>query len=125
LDNKKVKGTIHWVSAAHAIPLEVRIYDYLFSAERPMEVPPGGNFTDNLGPNSLEVITTAWGEPSLANADPAKRYQFERLGYFTRDLPAIPKSGKLPGGSGTNGSAMPVFNKTIGLRDTWAKIAKK
>jgi glutaminyl-tRNA synthetase len=123
-DNRRVKGTIHWVSAAHAIPIEVRIYDYLFSAERPMEVAPRpdgspGSFTDNLNPNSLEVITGAWGEPSLADAGFAKYYQFERLGYFVRDVPAIP--GTEAGASG--GKA--VFNKTIGLRDTWAKIAKK
>jgi glutaminyl-tRNA synthetase len=119
-DNRKVKGTIHWVSAAHAVPLEARIYDYLFSSERPMEVPPRpdgspGSFTDNLNPDSLEVISGAWGEPLLADADPAERYQFERLGYFVRDLPALPEG---PGGK-------TVFNKTIGLRDTWAKIKPK
>jgi glutaminyl-tRNA synthetase len=123
-DNRKVKGTIHWVSAARAIPLEVRIYDYLFSAERPMEVMPRpdgspGSFTDNINPGSLEVITGAWGEPSLADADPSKRYQFERLGYFTRDVPVLPETE----GGGPGGKL--VFNKTIGLRDTWAKIAKK
>jgi glutaminyl-tRNA synthetase len=122
-DNRKVKGTIHWVSAAHAVPIEVRIYDYLFSAERPMEAAPRpdgspGSFTDNLNPNSLEVITGAWGEPSLADADPAERYQFERLGYFVRDVPAIPEAE-----AGSGGKV--VFNKTIGLRDTWAKIAGK
>jgi glutaminyl-tRNA synthetase len=115
-DNRKVKGTIHWVSAAHAVPLEARLYDYLFSTERPMEVaarPDGkpGEFTDNLNPDSLEVIHNAWGEPCLGNAGPEARFQFERLGYFTRD----PDSG----------GGRPVFNKTIGLRDTWAKIAKK
>ncbi|MDR1352213.1 MAG: glutamine--tRNA ligase, partial [Treponema sp.] len=124
-DNKKVKGTIHWVSVAHAVPIEARIYDYLFAAERPMEVPPGGNFTDNLNPNSLEVIDGAWGEPSLVNADPAAadpatRYQFERLGYFVRDTPAIPE----PGGDRVENGKL-VFNKTIGLRDTWAKVNKK
>jgi glutaminyl-tRNA synthetase len=116
LDNRKVKGTIHWVSAAHAVPIEARLYDYLFSAERPMEVaarPDGspGEFTDNLNPHSLEVIGNAWGEPCLAAAAPGTCYQFERLGYFARDP-----------GSGAGGR--PVFNKTIGLRDTWAKIAK-
>jgi glutaminyl-tRNA synthetase len=117
-DNKKVKGTIHWVSAAHAVPIEARIYDYLFAAQRPMEVPPGGNFTDNLNPNSLEVIGGAWGEASLANAA-AVPYQFERLGYFIRDTPVIPGAG---GGGAESGK--PVFNKTIGLRDTWAKVNK-
>ena len=116
-DNRKVKGTIHWVSAAHAVPIEARIYDYLFAVERPMEVVPRpdgspGAFTDNLNPNSLEVIAGAWGEPSLAKTAPGDRFQFERLGYFTRDSE-----------SGADGRA--AVNKTIGLRDTWAKIAKK
>jgi glutaminyl-tRNA synthetase len=113
----KVKGTIHWVSASDAIPIEARIYDYLFSVERPMEVaarPDGspGEFTDNLNPNSLEVIPNAFGEPCLAKAAPGEVFQFERLGYFARD-------------PDTGGKGCPVFNKTIGLRDTWAKIAKK
>jgi len=116
-DNKKIKSTIHWISAAHAVPIQARIYDYLFSAEKPMEVsqrPDGspGEFTDNLNPNSLEVIENAWGEPSLANVSPGKVFQFERLGYFVRDPD-----------TGADGQA--VFNKTIGLRDTWAKIANK
>jgi glutaminyl-tRNA synthetase len=115
-DNRKVKGTIHWVSAANAVPIEARIYDYLFSTERPMEVPPRpdgtpGEFTDNLNPQSLEVIPNAWGEPCLAQSAPGDRFQFERLGYFARDPD-----------SGDGGRA--VFNKTIGLRDTWAKINK-
>ncbi|MDR3337760.1 MAG: glutamine--tRNA ligase/YqeY domain fusion protein [Treponema sp.] len=111
-DNKKVKGTIHWVALASAVPIEVRVYDYLFSAERPMDVPPGGDFVDNLNPNSLEVIPGAWGEPGLAVNDGERRYfQFERLGYFVRD----PDSGA---------DGRPVFNKTTGLRDTWAKINK-
>jgi glutaminyl-tRNA synthetase len=116
LDNKKVKGTIHWVSAANAIPIEVRLYDHLFSVERPMEVSGTGDFTDNLNPNSLEVIANAWGEPAIANAPSAlltpSALQFERLGYFARD-PDSDTSGKL------------VFNRTVGLRDTWGKIAKK
>jgi glutaminyl-tRNA synthetase len=112
----KVKGTIHWVSVADAVPLEARLYDYLFSVERPMEVaakPDGtpGDFTDNLSPNSLEVIPNAFGEPCLAKASADEVFQFERLGYFARDP--------------DNSSGRPVFNKTIGLRDTWAKIAKK
>jgi glutaminyl-tRNA synthetase len=116
-DNRKVKGTIHWVSATHAVPLEVRLYDYLFSVERPMEVSPRpdgspGEFTDNLNPNSLEIISNAFGEPCLANAAAGDRFQFERLGYFTRDPDPSP-------------DGRPVFNKTIGLRDTWAKIASK
>ncbi|MDR1574724.1 MAG: glutamine--tRNA ligase/YqeY domain fusion protein [Treponema sp.] len=116
-DNRKVKGTIHWVSAAHAVPIEARLYDYLFAVERPMEAAPRpdgspGDFTDNINPNSLEVITGAWGEPSLAKAASGDCFQFERLGYFTRDSD-----------SGADGRA--VFNKTIGLRDTWAKISKQ
>jgi glutaminyl-tRNA synthetase len=115
-DNRKVKSTIHWVSADRAVPIEVRVYDYLFSTDRPMEAasrPDGspGSFLDNLNPNSLEVISGAYGEPALADAKAEDRFQFERLGYFVRD-PDTPE-GK------------PVFNKTVGLRDTWAKIAKK
>jgi glutaminyl-tRNA synthetase len=116
-DNKKVKGTIHWVSAAHAVPFEARLYDYLFKTEKPMEIPPrpdgsAGEFTDNLNPNSLEVIENCHGEPSLANTASGVCFQFERLGYFARD----PDTGR---------DGRPVFNKTIGLRDTWAKIANK
>jgi glutaminyl-tRNA synthetase len=117
-DNRKVKGTIHWVSAAQAVPLEVRIYDHLFAKERPMEIPPEGDFVDNLNPNSLEVISGAWGEPSLAAAAGGDRFQFERLGYFVKDIPAI-EEGPSPERAG------PVFNKTVGLRDTWAKIQGK
>ena len=116
-DNKKIKGTIHWVSAAHSVPIEARIYDNLFNVERPMEIAARadgspGEFTDNLNPNSLEVIENAYGEPATANAAPGQVFQFERLGYFARD----PDSGK---------DARPVFNKTVGLRDTWGKIIKK
>jgi glutaminyl-tRNA synthetase len=116
-DNRKVKGTIHWVSTAGALPIEVRVYDYLFNTERPMDAAPRpdgspGEFTDNINPNSLEVITGAWAEPCLAAPAEQVRYQFERLGYFVRDID-----------SGADGR--PVFNKTIGLRDTWAKIANK
>ena len=110
-DNRKVKSTLHWVAADGAIPIEARLYDYLFAVERPMEVPPGGSFTDNLSPNSLEVIPNAYAEPSLAAAAPLDRYQFERLGYFVRDPDT--SDGK------------PVFNKTVGLRDTWLKVKDK
>ena len=109
---RKVKSTIHWVSAAHAIPIEVRIYDHLFSVDRPMEVEPGKSFLDYLNPDSLEVLDVAFAEPCLAQAEQGDRFQFERLGYFIKD------DDKGPGGK-------PVFNKTVGLRDTWAKIAKK
>ena len=115
-DNKKVKSTIHWVSAPHAVPFEARIYDYLFTVERPMEVEPGKSFTDNLNPKSLEVIDPAWAEPCLGEAKAGDRFQFERLGYFVRD-----PDNSAPGPDGTS---RPVFNKTVGLRDTWAKIIK-
>ncbi|MCL2191081.1 MAG: hypothetical protein FWB79_03725, partial [Treponema sp.] len=116
-EGRKVKGTIHWVSAAGAVSLEARLYGHLFDVERPMEVAPRpdgtpGEFTDNLSPNSLDVIPNAWGEPCLADAKPGEYFQFERLGYFTRD----PDTGE---------GGRPVFNKTVGLRDTWAKIANK
>jgi glutaminyl-tRNA synthetase len=110
-DNKKVKSTIHWVSASHALPIEVRLYDYLFAVERPMEVEPGKTFLDNLNHNSLEVIENAWAEPCLGEAKTGDRFQFERLGYFVRDS--------------DDGKGNLVFNRTVGLRDTWAKIAKK
>jgi glutaminyl-tRNA synthetase len=111
-DNRKVKGTIHWLSAEDAIPIEVRVYDRLFTAERPMEAEPGKTFLDKLNPASLEVLSTAYGEKSLASAASGERFQFERLGYFVRD-PDTPAGGT------------PVFNKTVGLRDTWAKIKVK
>jgi glutaminyl-tRNA synthetase len=110
-DNRKVKATIHWVSAEHAIDAEVRLYENLFSKEDPSDVPEGKDFTANLNPNSLEVIPNAKLEPSLANAKPGDRYQFERLGYFCADLDSRPGA--------------PVFNRTVPLRDTWAKIEKR
>jgi glutaminyl-tRNA synthetase len=110
-DGRKVKGTIHWVSAGHAIDAEVRLYDNLFTKEDPNEVPEGQDFTANLNPNSLEVVNTAKLEPSLRDAKPGARYQFERLGYFSIDPDTSPQ--KL------------VFNRTVALRDTWAKIEKK
>ena len=116
-DNRKVKGTIHWVSAVHSAPIEARLYDYLFTAEKPMEIAPradgsSGDFTDNLNLKSLEVIANARGEPSIANAAVGEVFQFERLGYFARD----PDSGE---------DGRMAFNRTVGLRDTWGKIAKK
>jgi glutaminyl-tRNA synthetase len=116
-DNRKVKGTIHWVSVEDAIPIEVRIYDHLFAVERPMEVAPGKTFLDNLSPNSMELVSNAYGERSLAKAAPGDRFQFERLGYFVRDCVASQESDTVNGG-------LPVFNKTVGLRDTWAKIGR-
>jgi glutaminyl-tRNA synthetase len=110
-DGRKVKSTIHWVSAAKAIDAEVRIYENLFTKENPGEVQEGQDFTANLNPNSLEVITNAKLEPSLASAAAGNRYQFERLGYFCVDPDSRP--GK------------PVFNRTVALKDTWAKVEKK
>ena len=110
-DGRKVKSTIHWVSAAHAIDAEVRIYENLFSKEDPNQTAGGEDFTANLNPNSLEVLTDAKLEPSLASPAIGSRYQFERLGYFCADPDSIP--GK------------PVFNRTVALKDTWAKIEKK
>ena len=107
---RKVKATIHWVSAAHALDAEVRMYDTLFTKENPEEVEEGQDFTSNLNPNSLEVLTSKV-EPSLQNAVAGDRYQFERMGYFCVDPDSAP--GKL------------VFNKTIGLKDTWAKIEQR
>ena len=109
-DGRKVKSTIHWVSAAHAVDAEVRLYDNLFTREDPNETDEGENFTANLNPRSLEVVTGAKLEPSLARCRRGSRYQFERLGYFCVDPDSSP--GKL------------VFNRTVALRDTWAKIEK-
>lgn len=110
--SRKVKGTIHWVSATESITAEVRLYDYLFNCESPDEAPEGGTFLDNINPNSLELLTEARLEASLAAAEPGSRYQFERTGYFVID----PHDSK-PGA--------PVFNRTATLRDTWAKQKKK
>jgi glutaminyl-tRNA synthetase len=110
-DGRKVKGTIHWVSASQAIDAEVRIYENLFSKENPSDVAEGQDFTANLNPNSLELITDAKLEPSLANASTGARYQFERLGYFCVDSDSKP--GKL------------VFSRTVALKDTWARVEKK
>jgi glutaminyl-tRNA synthetase len=107
---RKVKSTIHWVSAAQAVPVEARLYDKLFTAENPNETPQGQDFTVHLNPSSLEVVHGK-AEPSLANAKPGGRYQFERLGYFCVDKSSKP--GQL------------VFNRTVQLRDTWAKVQKR
>jgi len=110
-DNRKVKGTIHWVSADRAIPIEARLYDHLFPAEKPMDVAPGVDWVKTMSPGSLERVEGAYAEPGLASAKAGERYQFERLGYFCCDGDSKP--GAL------------VFNRTVGLRDTWAKIEKK
>jgi len=110
-DGRKVKSTIHWVSAEHAVDAEVRIYETLFNREDPNVVPEGQDFTVNLNPNSLEVVSGAKLEPSLRDAAPGDRFQFERLGYFAVD----PDSSR----------EKLVFNRTVALRDTWAKIEAK
>jgi glutaminyl-tRNA synthetase len=110
-DGRRVKATMHWVSAAHAVPVEVRLYDRLFSVEDPENVPEGQTFVDYINPRSLEVLRGCQGEPSLASAAPGARVQFERLGYFCVDSDSTP--GSL------------VFNRTVSLRDTWAKVSQK
>tara|TARA_Y100001933_G_scaffold79022_1_gene80329 strand:+ start:3265 stop:5001 length:1737 start_codon:yes stop_codon:yes gene_type:complete len=110
-DGRKVKGTIHWVSTTDALPVEVRIYDHLFSVENPSDVPDGCDWLDHLNPESLNVLPDVWVEPSLANAQPGEIYQFERNGYFCVDPDSRP--GRL------------VFNRTVTLRDRWAKIEKR
>lgn len=110
-DGRKVKGTLHWVSAAHAIDAEVRLYDHLFSKIDPEDVPEGRDFTHNLNPNSLTVLTGCKLEPGLASATPGDRFQFLRQGYFCVDT-ADSRPGRL------------VFNRTVTLRDSWAKVQK-
>ncbi len=104
-DGRKVKGTLHWVSAEHALPVEVRLYERLFT--RP---DPGSDFMECLNPNSLQVLDPCYVEPGLANASPGERYQFERVGYFCVDPDST--------------ADKPVFNRTVPLRDTWAKIER-
>jgi glutaminyl-tRNA synthetase len=110
-DGRKVKSTMHWVSAAHAITAEIRLYDKLFAKADPYDLAEGRDVLDNLNPNSVEILTTARLEPSLANATLADRFQFERVGYFCLDRDSI--HGNL------------VFNRTLPLKDSWAKIEKK
>ena len=109
-DGRKVKATIHWVSAAHAVPAEVRLYDRLFLDEDPDEADEGRDFLANLNPNSLETLTACRVEPSLSHARAGGIYQFERQGYFCVDPDARP--------------GLPVFNRAVSLRDEWAKIEK-
>jgi len=110
-DGRKVKSTMHWVSAAHAIEAEIRIYDKLFSKPDPYDFPEGGDLFDNLNPNSLEIVTGAKLEPSLAAAKVGDHYQFERVGYFCVDPDSTMET--------------PVFNRTLPLKDSWARIEKK
>ena len=107
-DGRKVRGTSHWVSAAHAVDAEVRIYDHLFSTEDPDDVPDGGVFTDNLNPESLVVMKGCKLEQGLRKAKPGERFQFLRMGYFVVDSDSTPEA--------------PVFNRTVALRDTWARM---
>jgi glutaminyl-tRNA synthetase len=109
-DGRKVKATLHWVSAAHAAEAEVRLYDHLFSAPDPDDVPEGVDWKTNLNPKSLDVLRGCRLEPSLAGAKPGDRFQFERLGYFSCDPDSRPGA--------------PVFNRTVTLKDPWAKIQK-
>ena len=110
-DGRKVKGTLHWVSAGHALDAEVRLYDHLFTEPNPDDAEEGKDFISNLNPNSKEVLKTCKVEPGLKDAKPGSRYQFLRHGYFCVDPDS--KEGKL------------VFNRTVSLRDTWAKVKKK
>ncbi|MDH7485230.1 MAG: glutamine--tRNA ligase/YqeY domain fusion protein [Anaerolineae bacterium] len=108
-DGRKVKGTLHWVSAAHSVEAEVRLYDRLFAVPNPLDVAEGQDWIDNLNPNSLQVLMGCRLEPSLAAAPPGSIYQFERQGYFCVD-------------SKDSSPARLVFNRAVSLRDTWAKI---
>jgi len=109
-DGRKVKGTSHWVSADHAINVEVRLYDHLFRVPDPMNVPEGQDYTYNLNPDSLKIITCS-AEPSLKDSKSGEKFQFLRQGYFNADYDITPEN--------------PVFNRIVGLKDTWAKEAKK
>jgi glutaminyl-tRNA synthetase len=111
-DGRKVKGTIHWVSAEHALRAEVRLYDRLFTQADPDDVPEGQDFTASLNAESLVVLPEARVEPSVADDAAGTRYQFERQGYFISD-PVDSRPGAL------------VFNRTVPLRDTWAKLQAK
>jgi glutaminyl-tRNA synthetase len=109
---RKVKGTIHWVSAAHAVPIEVRLYDRLFLTDNPdAPAPDGRDFTSYLNPDSLTVLRNCLAEPGLAGAAPGSIHQFERLGYFCADSDTAPGA--------------PVFNRTATLRDSWSKLERK
>jgi glutaminyl-tRNA synthetase len=111
LDGRKVKATLHWVSAEHALEVEVRLYNHLFSKENPTDLDDGTGFKDYLNLSSLEILASCRVEPSLFDAKPGSRYQFERQGYFCVDTDS--SAGKI------------VFNRTVPLRDTWAKIEKQ
>jgi glutaminyl-tRNA synthetase len=111
-DGRKVKATLHWVSASHGLPASVRLYNHLFTRPNPDDVPEGGDFTESLNPQSRQVLDHAWIEPALAQARAGERYQFERLGYFCVD-----EKDSLPN--------QPVFNRIVTLRDEWEKLKKQ
>ncbi|MFP4040582.1 MAG: glutamine--tRNA ligase/YqeY domain fusion protein [Desulfosudaceae bacterium] len=111
-DGRKVKATLHWVSAAHAVSVEARLYDRLFNHENPGSGEEAGDFCDHLNPASLETLYPCYVEPDLAGASPETSYQFERLGYFRLD-------------AAESSSSRAVFNRTVTLRDTWARLQKK
>jgi glutaminyl-tRNA synthetase len=110
-DGRKVKATIHWVSAAQAIDAEVRIYDTLFTSENPEDIPDGDDFASGLNPGSLEVLRGCKLEPSLGSVVAGTPVQFERVGYFVADPDSV--------------AGAPVFNRTVTLKDAWARIEKK
>jgi glutaminyl-tRNA synthetase len=109
-DGRKVKATLHWVSAAHAVDAEVRLYEHLFTKENPAYTPEGLDWRDNLNPDSLKILKDCKVEPSLKTANPGDRFQFERKGYFATDPDSTTENL--------------VFNRTATLKDTWAKIQK-
>ena len=109
-DGRKVKATLHWVSAEHALEAEVRLYDHLFTKEHPQDLEEGKDWKDGLNPDSLKVLPKCYVEPGLAGAQPGDRFQFERKGYFCVDPDS--KDAHL------------VFNRTVTLRDTWARMQK-
>jgi glutaminyl-tRNA synthetase len=109
-DGRRVKATLHWVSAPHAVPVEVRLYDRLFTVEEPERASASGTFLDYLNPASLEVLPHCMAEPSVRSAVPLSRFQFERIGYFCVDPDST--ADRL------------VFNRTVALRDTWAKVSR-
>ena len=106
-----MRATLHWVSAAHAIDAEVRLYDSLFTVPNPNDVPEGKTWTDLVNPDSLTVLTGCKLEPSLSNARHGEIFQFERVGYFTKDRDST--------------ADVPVFNRAVPLRDTWARIQRR
>ena len=113
----RIQGTIHWISAQHAVDAEVRIYDHLFAQADPDDVPEGVDFLQTVNPKSLEILEAVKVEPSLAALPPGTRVQFERTGYFVTD-----QKDHTPG---ENGIGRPVFNRITTLRDSWAKTQKQ